>query len=351
MSKENNKNTGRTVFIILLALVLIGAGCAAYLYFSVKNYNKAFDPTSVEKQTIEIEPGSGTTKIAYQLENAGIIKNAQVFKYKTKFVGLDGKYQAGVYELSPSMTMEEIMQEIQSGRKPQISFTIPEGMTILEIANKLTEDGIISSQDEFLKALEDDYDYDFLPENGHPVMNISAKGNRLEGYLYPETYSVDEGSSAHVIIDRMLKEFKDVVIPATEGKIPDGYDLHQIITLASIVEKECGVDEERSTIAGVFWNRIHIDMLFESNATIEYELGYFDRYHDSVYNTYMYPGLPGGPISTPCLKTIKATLEPEQHDYLWFCLKGDGTHTSNFASTYEDHLINVEIWKNGEFDY
>ncbi len=349
---KKSKHTGRTVLSVLLALVLIGAGVLAAGFFGIKNYNKALNPDSAESVEFEIASGSSTTGIANKLEKSGLIKSANVFKFKTKFNHLDGKYQAGTYILKPSMTMEEIMEALQNGRSPQVKFTIAEGLTLTQVGEKLAEQGIVASAADFYNALEDDYDYDFLPENGFAVGAISARGNRLEGYLYPETYMVDAGTDAHGVIDAMLSHFSKVYMEEFVGvEIPQGYNFHQIMTLASMVEEECGVDDERARISGVFWNRLKYGMRFESNVTIEYVLGHFDAKYDSPYNTYMYKGLPAGPICSPSAKSILAALQPEEHNYLYFCLKGDGSYRANFAETYEQHLTNVEIWKNNPYDY
>ncbi len=348
---KKSKHTGRTVLSVLLALVLIGGAAAAAGYFGIKNFNKALDPDSNETVEFEIAAGSSTTGIANKLQKAGLVKSANIFKFKTKFNHLDGKYQAGTYVLKPSMTMEEIMTTLQKGRNPQVKFTIAEGLTLTQVGEKLKEQGIVASAEDFYKALEDDYDYDFLPKNGFAVGKISAKGNRLEGYLYPETYMVDEGSDAHTVIDAMLSHFQSACMEKLKAQVPEGYTFHQIMILASMVEEEWGVDEERARIAGVFWNRLNFGMRFESNVTIEYVLGHFDAKYDSPYNTYLYPGLPAGPICSPSVKSIQAALAPEKHNYLYFCLKGDGTYRANFAETYEGHLKNVEIWKNNPYDY
>lgn len=350
MAKKKKKNTGRTVLRILLALVLIGAGCAACLYFGIKNYNKAVDLNATEEIDLVVENGSSTYKIAHQLEDAGLIANADIFRFKSRFNKLDSKFQAGYYKLKKSMTMDEIMTELQTGRKKEVSFTIPEGLTISEIALKLKTDGMISSLDEFYDALNDYYPYSFIPEKGYAVGNLSANQNRLEGYLYPETYNIQEGATAHDIIDTMLAHFDELITDEINTSIPSGYKLHDIVILASIIEEECGADSDRAKISGVFWNRLNLPMRLQSDVTINYALGenYFSTDFDSPFNTYLVDGLPVGPICSPTIKSIKAALNPESHDYYYFVLKGDGSGECNFATTWDEHQYNVWIWEHSE---
>ncbi len=359
MSKKKKRSAGRTVGSILLALLLIGILTAVGAYSGIKHYNNAYKPESNEIIEMDIESGSGTTKIGNVLEQNGIIRSAKIFKYKTKLNGLDGKYQAGHYSLSPSMTMEQIMELLQFGRLKETSFTIPEGYTITQVADKLLSDGIITSKDEFMRALEDDYDYSFLPPNGYEIKDtngrtkISAKANRLEGYLYPETYRVNTGADAHTVINTMLSYFKSHVYDPLRSQIPSGYTMHDMVILASMIEEECGAEKDRKTIAGVFWNRLNLPMRLQSDVTIHYIMGNdrFDKNLDSPYNTYLVDGLPAGPICSPSFNSIEAAIKPEQHNYYYFVLKGDRSGECNFAVTYEEHLINVKIYNDSPYNY
>jgi len=345
---KKSKHIGRTVLIVLLALVLL----CIYCFFSVKNFDKAYDKKSTVYFDVTIPEGASTTRIGNILQENEIISSSLIFKIKSRLNNLDGSFQAGEYRLSPSMTMTDIMETLQHAKAIEVKITIKEGWTMMQIADYLAANKFVSSKEDFYKACEDEYDYDFLPANGNKINDeVSAKANRLEGYLYPNTYFIIEGSNAHTIIDTLLSEFNEKAYNVYKDSIPAGYTFHDIIKLASVVEKECGVDEERARIAGVFWNRLDIGMKFESNATIQYVTGDFIRDYDSPYNTYLNKGLPAGPICTPTTKTIDATINPEKHNYIYFCLKGDGTHTSNFAETYAEHLKNVEIWKNNPYEY
>ena len=345
--RYKKKNTGRTVLFVLLALVLI-AGIAAFItYNNIKNYDKAFDESSDELVDFEISAGSSTSVIAKKLFDYGLIKNPELFRYKAKFNKLDSKFQAGQYLLSPSMTMSEIMEQIQHGKRETVMFTVPEGLTLIETAEALAKQGIVSESD-FFAACEDYYAYDFLPENGTKSAKVSALANRLEGYLYPETYSVYKDSSAHDVIDRMLSQFKKTIDSKLEGNVPSGYSLNDMVILASVIEKECGADSERNTISGVFWNRLNTGMMLQSDVTILYALPEgkaFSTSYDSPYNTYVVKGLPVGPICSPSLKSINAAINPESHNYFYFVLKGDGSGTCFFASNYDEHLKNVAKYR------
>ena len=358
MSGKKKKNIGRTVGSILLALLLIGILGAVGLYSGIKHYNNAYRPGSNDYVEIDIESGSGTTKIGYVLEENGLIRSAQIFKYKTKFNKLDGKYQAGHYVLSPAMTMEQIMEMLQYGRLKETSFTVPEGYTLTQVAEKLDADGIVSKS-EFMKALEDDYDYSFLPSTGYEIkdanglVKITAKANRLEGYLYPETYRINSGADAHTVINTMLSYFKSHVYDPLRSQIPSGYTMHEMVILASMIEEECGAEKDRKTIAGVFWNRLNLPMRLQSDVTIHYIMGNdrFDKNLDSPYNTYLVDGLPAGPICSPSYNSIEAAIKPEHHNYYYFVLKGDRSGECNFAETYQEHLVNVEIYNNSPYNY
>lgn len=347
MRYNKKKNTGRTVLIALLALVLVAGIAILVIYNNIKNYDKAFNPNSDELVDFEVPSGASTTRIAKLLKESGLIENENIFRFKSKFNKLDGKFQAGQYLLSPSMSMNEIMKQLQNGKRETVMFTVPEGLTLKEVAQTLAKQGIVTEAD-FFAACEDDYSYDFLPANGTKVGSLSAKANRLEGYLYPETYSVYKDASAHDVIDRMLSQFKKIVETKLEGTVPSSYTLNDMVILASIIEKECGSDSERNTISGVFWNRLNKGMMLQSDVTIIYALPEgkaFSTSYDSPYNTYIVKGLPVGPICSPSLKSINAALNPESHKYFYFVLKGDKTGTCFFASTYEEHLKNVAQYR------
>jgi UPF0755 protein len=219
------------------------------------------------------------------------------------------------------------------------SITIPEGYSLKQIADLLEESGLIKG-DEFLSKTED-------PDT---TVRYALKSPTLEGYLYPDTYHFAKGQSASVLIDLMVSRFRQVTTPFMERVRFVGLTLHEVITLASIVEKETGRPEERPVIASVFLNRLMKGMRLESDPTVIYGIrdfnGNLTREHlskSTPYNTYRISGLPPGPIANPGLESIKAVLYPAGTDYLFFVSRNDGTH--HFSRTYQEHQTAVEMYQ------
>jgi UPF0755 protein len=233
--------------------------------------------------------------------------------------------------------MEEIMKALVAGKAETVRFTIPEGYDIKRTSAKLTEDGLINAET-FAKEIETGkFDYEFLKD-------APAGPNRLEGFLFPETYEIFANANEHDIIDKMLYQFNKVFTDEYYARAEElGMSVRDVITLASIIEREARVPEDRPVIASVFYNRLKIKMPLQSCATVQYILGeqkpvlsIKDTKIESPYNTYLHPGLPPGPIASPGADSIKAALYPADTDYLYFLAKGDGSHA--FSSTYEQFL-------------
>lgn len=327
--------------IVVLVILLLG-GIGAKYYYEVNTKPVSTD-SEAETVEIEIPDGSSTNKIATILEENNLIRNSNVFRVVSKIKGTDGKLKAGTYNLNTGMTPEEILNSLVEGGKSgtTITFTIPEGYTIEEMAEKLSKEDIVD-KDTFIELTNDvekfASDYEFL-ESVPEDMN-------MEGYLFPNTYEVYEDAREEDIIRKMLDEFNVIYQEKIKGKeFKQDLDLNQFITLASIVERESKVDEERPKIAEVFYNRLEIGMKLQSCATVQYILGerkpnlsIADTQIDSVYNTYMNVGLPPTPIASPGLESIEATINPDEHDFLYFVLKDDGSSTHTFSTNYEDHL-------------
>ena len=362
MRYNKKKKTGRTALIVLLALVLIIAICVIGGYNYIKNYDKAVNPSSELAVDFEVPKGASTTRIAKLLKEAGLIKNDTVFKLKSKFNGLDGKYQAGEYTLSPSMSMSELMKALQDAKRETQRITIKEGWTLVHIAQYLEEQGIVT-QDEFYKSLENDtFEQAFVKElkdtAADPTGHLTAHGNRFEGFLFPETYDIYVGSSAKAIINKMLNQFEKVFM--LDDSLQDqmkkkGLTLQETIAIASLIEGETQRDEERPLVSSVIYNRLNGNATsgkLQFCSSILYALGhhkdrvlYSDLEVKSPYNTYMNPGLPAGPINSPGLACIKAALNPADTDYLYFVVstKGDGSH--NFTSKYSEHSQNAVMYQ------
>jgi len=347
MSKRRRKKKGNGLLIgviVIVAVIAIGVGGFSVI---MGDADKALDPESTATMTVEIPSGSSTTKIGTILADQGIIDSADSFKLQSKMKGMDGKYKAGEYTLSPAMTMTEIMDILVSGNVNTVRFTIPEGLRVDEVADKLEAEGLIN-RDLFMKEIESgEYSYKFLKD-------APAGKLRLEGYLYPNTYDVFTTASEHDIIDRLLRQldtvFTDDMYQRTEEL---GMDINEVMTIASLIERETMVDSEKAKVASVIYNRLEIGMKLQIDATVQYAMGeskqfltYKDLEIESPYNTYQIDGLPPGPICSPGEASIKAALYPEDTDYIYYVLSAakDGTH--KFAKTGAEFQKYKQEYKN-----
>lgn len=293
-----------------------------------------------------ITPGETATTIATRLERAGLIRDAKIFRLLVRYRGVDSQLEAGDYQLRPNMSLEEIVNALQSGRPSEATITIPEGWRVEEIAEMLEERELVEAE-EFLRAVrEGEFDYDFLSDR--------PEGVSLEGYLFPDTYGIPPDFEAIEIVEMMLANFGRRFTPEMHQEAARrGMSIHEVLTIASLVEREARIPEERPIIASVYLNRLEAGWLLESDATAQYALGYQEgtgqwwkspisleemTQVDSLYNTYLYPGLPPGPICNPGLASIQAVINPAVTNYMYFYHKGDGSHA--FAETYEEHLEN-----------
>jgi len=304
-------------------------------------------------EVFTVNPGETAATIAPRLDREGLVSDGQLFLYLVRYRGVDAQLEAGEYELRPNMTMDEIIDTLQHGRLREVSITIPEGKRAEEVAELLEERGI-SDGEEFLSLVRAGSSaYGFL--GGRP----EGASSSLEGYLFPETYRIPADYDAAAILDLLLATFGERFSPEMRQAAADkGMTVHEVVTLASIVEREAVVPEERPIIASVYLNRLAQGMYLQSDPTVQYALGYQedagqwwkipmsleeDVVVDSPYNTYMYPGLPPGPLCSPGLASIEAVLEPAETPYLFFYSKFDGSHA--FAETYEEHLLNQERYQ------
>lgn len=335
-----------TFFVLVIVIALVG-------FFVLRGYyeaqSKPMTIDNVQEISVEIPQGSTTPKIASILKEKGLIRNELIFRLTAKFLGMDGSLKAGKYVLDNGMTPEEILERLKAGGilKETVTFTIPEGFELDEIATRLSSRGL-GDRDVFLELASDPNRF----SESFPVFKDIPKGLNLEGYLYPDTYEVYTDSSEEEIIMKMLSRFQelyteDLAIKAKELNMT----LNEVITLASIIEREGKLDDERPIISAVFHNRININKPLESCATIQYALGerkerltFKDLEIKSDYNTYANNGLPPGPIASPGIKSIEAAVNPSDVDYKYFVSNGDGSHT--FSITYDEHLKAIERIRN-----
>lgn len=334
-SRKVVRNKARFAFTIILIAAIAAFGIFTY-------YNSNLQPLAVggKDKEVTIPKGTSTKGISVILEKQGIIKNANVFYLYGKLSEKGQKIQAGNYILSSSMSVREIMDKLASGKAKinTVRFTIPEGYELREIADKLAEQGLVD-KDKFYKAVnEADYKYDFLKDIP------KDRKNRLEGYLFPDTYEVYKGAAETEIVDKMLGRFNEVLNEKYRQRAKElNMSVDDVVILASVIEREAKLDNERKTISAVFQNRLKKNMKLQSCATVQYilkerkpVLSYKDTEIDSPYNTYKYAGLPKGPIASVGMKSIEAALYPDKVDYLYFFAKEDGS--SVFSRTYQEHL-------------
>ncbi|GAB6182034.1 endolytic transglycosylase MltG [Desulfotomaculum defluvii] len=305
------------------------------------------DPVGKSSDTlVRIAPNTSTGQISILLKQQGLIQNAQTFKYYTRYQKLDNQIRAGYYLLNPAMSVDEILHILVRGKTASKGFTIPEGYTIKQITDTLANKGYI--QEELFTDLlrKGQFPYSFIKD-------LPAGGNRLEGYLFPETYNVSLDSTEKDIINVMLagmeRQIKELQLE--EKSKEKNLSLHQVITIASMIEREARINKDRALISSVIHNRLKIGMRLQIDATVEYALGghrdkifYKDLEVNSPYNTYKIPGLPPGPIASPGRESLLAAVNPEETDYLYYLAKPDGSHV--FAKTLAEHNQNKQKYLN-----
>lgn len=326
---------GCAVTAIVLALVL---ACGTLTAWALLFKPAAAVPEGRPVQ-IEIRAGASTAAIADSLARAGVVPNALMFRVRARMAGSDADLKAGVYDLSTGMPYDLVIDRLAEG--PPILYvtvTIPEGFVLDQIAARLEEQAGIPAGEfsKLAKTGASEFDRDHLADTG----------GSLEGYLFPKTYRIREGSTARDVIEMMLAQFDretaslDMVYARSRGM-----SLHNVVTLGSMIEKEASIARERPLVSSVIHNRLARGMRLEIDATIEYvlpgnrfRLRNSDLRVDSPYNTYMHEGLPPGPICSPGLAALEAAAAPARTGYLYYVLTGkDGSHT--FTSTVEEFEV------------
>ena len=322
------------------------------------------DPTEV---AFSVESGQSLTRVANNLESAGLIRNRTVFKYYCDFAGMGQKIQSGNYRLNKAMTMQEIADQLTRGDgNPLVrNITLIPGWTIEEFADKLVQDGVLQSKDEFLQLCrtgEAFQDYYYIADV-LATKNVSQRKYVLEGYLSPNTYEVYTDASAEDILRKLLSQTERAFpADAQEQAAEMGYTMDQIITLASLIEKEAR-NADFAKVSAVFHNRLKQGMKLQSDVTIHYITGVrkmaltdSDLAISSPYNTYQNAGLPLGPVCNPSSEAISAALYPDAtyvaENYLYFCAKDPESGELYFSRTLQEHeqavSIYAPLWK--EYD-
>jgi peptidoglycan lytic transglycosylase G len=342
---------GRITFWVittLLGLMIIIAG-GAYLYI----WNGLRPTSAGEAVKVELKQGASPFQFAEALEEQGVIRDAFLFKYYLRYKHEGPRFQAGVYELKPGMDKQALIAKLNAGdvlKAETIRFTIPEGFTVEQIAGTLSAAGY-GDKASFMTIADKDQAW---PDTD-AAKNIPKDGklrHRLEGYLFPETYELPKDSKPEAIIDRMMQELDrklDNLPENWEDQLAaNEVDFHQMLTVASLVEREVVVDSERPIVAGIIYNRLKKGMPLQIDATVQYlldkqkeRLMESDLQVESPYNTYKIKGLPPGPIASPSFKSIEAALYPEKTDYYYYVTKKDGSHGHLFAETLKQHNQNI----------
>ncbi|MBQ9756922.1 MAG: endolytic transglycosylase MltG [Clostridia bacterium] len=302
-----------------------------------------FGPGRGKEVMVNIPKGATVSEIADILKEEQVIRSPLLFKLHAKMAKNDYVFQQGGHLVGKSMSYRNIAKELSDvpdvSEGETVNVLIPEGYEAVQIAETLESRGL-ADKERFLELLEKgEFDFDFIHE-------IDRKENRLEGYLFPATYEIGVWETEWDIINKMLRAFETYVVPIYE-EAETKYSLDEVVTFASIVEREAANDSERGKVASVFHNRLEINMALGSCATVQYiikerkaVLSNADTRIKSPYNTYINPGLPIGPIASPGINSVKAVLYPEDTDYLYFAAKSDGS-ANVFSKTHSEHLETV----------
>ena len=364
--KRQNSVAKRIVWTIVGLLFISLAVTGAFVYTYIDSALKPVDAKSTEYVTVEIPSGSSAKEIGSILEKQGLIKSGQVFNYYTKFKSY-ANFQSGYYNLQKSMSLDSIAKELQKGgtdtpQPPSLGkLTIPEGYTLDQIAQAVEKSSnkkvSISAKDFLVKAQDEAFITKMVAKypkllSGLPTKDKGVK-YRLEGYLFPATYHYTADTTVESLIDQMLEAMDSNLSKYYDTLSSKNLTVNDVLSVASLVEKEGSTDEDRKNIASVFYNRLNQGMPLQSNIAILYAQGKLgqkttlaedaaiDTNIDSAFNVYKNPGLMPGPVDSPSLSAIEATINPNKTDYLYFVANTE-TGTVYYATTYEEHAKNVE---------
>ena len=365
--QRNPQSAIRNPLLLLILLTFFLAACTQdpmldlYLDNNRAMLDVPLDPNG-EDVTFQVAPGTPARAIAQKLLDEGIIGDAQLFEAYVRSNGIAQQLEAGSFRLSPSMTIVEIADILQDARAQAIRVTIPEGWRLEQTADYLTDAELVDGA--AYRQLAEAGDFDL---NVYPFLATRPAGTSLEGYLFPNTYDLPfDNPQAADLIRRQLDSFAARVMPLYETAIAEGatdLDLYAVLIIASIVEREAVIAEERPAIAAVYLNRLAVGMRLEADPTVQYAMGYQEAADqwwktpvtlaeysnvNSPYNTYLYPGIPPGPIASPGLESIRAVLYPDEHNYIFFVALPDGSGAHVFAETWEEHVANVQRYQRGQ---
>lgn len=317
--KSRNRFTF-TIFVILLILITV----------TLPNVLSSIRGT--EEIIFEVRGGETLSSIAERLARRDIIEQQDIFILLAKMLDIDRKIKSGRYLLTKNTNEYTVLMKMYRGEVLLERITVPEGFNMYQIAGRVQSIFSIDSLD-FLRTCR----------SKALLREFSIEGDDCEGFLFPDTYFIARGKSGHDIVRIMLERFEEEYPDTLFKEAQSGFTRYKYITLASMIEKEAVIESEKPVIAGVYYNRLERGMLLQCCATVLYALGepgrvttYQDLKVESAYNTYKHPGLPPGPICSPGRKSVKAALNPQENDYLYYVSKGDGSHI--FSRTYREHI-------------
>jgi len=292
---------------------------------------------------IDLPPGTSEREIARRLAEAGVVPDALTFRIAAWLSRADRRLQAGEYRFTSAASPREVVSRLVRGDVDTRMVTFPEGLTIREMAPIFERSGLGSASD-FARAAS----------AGALASRFDSRATTLEGYLFPATYALPPRAGAEAAVSAMLAQFEKVFDPALQAAaIEQHLTARQVVTLASLVEKETARPEERPLVAAVYRNRLKAGIALQCDPTVIYALMLANRWNGNItkedlqinspYNTYRYPGLPPGPIASPGRASLEAALHPAPVDYVYFVSRNDGTHV--FATTLDEHNRNVAKWQ------
>lgn len=338
MTKKRKLKPRAVLCALCLAVILAGMGVLIYIMPGVAHLT--------EPVTVTVVQGQGTQSVAANLADMGVVKNKLSFILFVKSEGAESDLRPGTYTFEGEVDYANVLAELKRGNLAENTknVTIPEGKTVPQVAEIWAAAGLCTAEEFLAACAEAELDYDFLPEAaaaGEPY-------NRVEGFLFPETYNVRLDWGAEDLVRLQVGQFDKLWTDERREAAADlGYTVGEIVTVASLVEREARVADERPMIADVIYNRLDIGQLLQIDATIQYILGeqvervlYRHLEIDDPYNTYMYQGLPPTPICSPGISCIDAALAPADTDYYYYRTKNDGSGRHNFAKTLAEHNAN-----------
>jgi UPF0755 protein len=324
-------------FFIIIFVVAVGAVLAGSIVWG--RLHEPFKGYAAAEQFVEIPPGSGTNEIGRRLVERGVVMNLLTFRAALYWSGGSRTLKAGEYRFTDPMSAADVVDKLARGDVYARRVTFPEGLTVIDMS-KIYESRGLGSAADFVKATRDT----------SSIKDLDPLATDLEGYLYPETYAIPRGTPPSKLIAMMVGRFRAAYGPELQQQAEaQGLTTRQVVTLASLVEKETGQEQERPLVAAVYRNRLKLGMGMQADPTVIYALQKAGKYdgnirredlaYDSPYNTYKYAGLPPGPIASPRRASLAAALAPAAVRYIYFVSRNDGTHV--FASTLAEHNRNV----------